>query len=74
MTVLGEILVEHGKEIGKEIGIAEGRTQGIEAFILGNLEEKGVPDHRQADPPLFPVEGGCGAMLPPRSGQRRSLR
>ncbi len=29
MTVLGEILVEHGKEIGKEIGIAEGRTQGI---------------------------------------------
>ena len=38
MTVLGEILVEHGKEIGiaegRTQGIAEGRTQGIEAFIL----------------------------------------
>ena len=45
MTVLGEILVEHGKEIGKEIGIAEGRTQGIEAFILGNLEEN-IPRDR----------------------------
>ena len=41
MTVLGEILVEHGKEIG----IAEGRTQGIEAFILDNLEEN-IPRDR----------------------------
>ena len=53
MTVLGEILVEHGKEIGKEIGIAEGRTQGIaegrtqgiEALILDNLEEN-IPRDR----------------------------
>ncbi len=48
MTVLGEILVEHGKEIGKEIGIAEGRTQGIEAFILDNLEEN-IPRGRIID-------------------------
>ena len=57
MTVLGEILVEHGKEIGIEEGrtqgiaeertqgIAEGRTQGIEAFILDNLEEN-IPRDR----------------------------
>ena len=44
MTVLGEILVEHGKEIG----IAEGRTQGIEAFILDNLEEN-IPRGRIID-------------------------
>ena len=44
MTVLGEILVEHGKEIG----IAEGRTQGIEAFILDNLEEN-IPRGRLID-------------------------
>ena len=48
MTVLGEILVVHGKEIGKEIGIAEGRTQGIEAFILDNLEEN-IPRGRIID-------------------------
>ena len=49
MTVLGEILVEHGKEIGiaegRSQGIEEGRTQGIEAFILGNLEEN-IPRDR----------------------------
>ena len=49
MTVLGEILVEHGKEIGiaegRTQGIAEGRTQGIEAFILDNLEEN-IPRDR----------------------------
>ena len=44
MTVLGEILVEHGKEIG----IAEGRTQGIEAFILDKLEEN-IPRGRIID-------------------------
>ena len=44
MTVLGEILVEHGKEIG----IAEGITQGIEAFILDNLEEN-IPRGRIID-------------------------
>lgn len=52
MTVLGEILVEHGKEIGiaegRTQGIAEGRTQGIEAFILDNLEEN-IPRGRIID-------------------------
>ena len=49
MTVLGEILVEHGKEIGiaegRTQGIEEGRIQGIEAFILDNLEEN-IPHDR----------------------------
>ena len=52
MTVLGEILVEHGKEIGiaegRSQGIEEGRTQGIEAFILDNLEEN-IPRGRIID-------------------------
>lgn len=52
MTVLGEILVEHGKEIGiaegRTQGIEEGRIQGIEAFILDNLEEN-IPRGRIID-------------------------